>query len=60
MICDYCLMNRIVLLKLPVILLVEDEQPHNIKWGKKRAICTMCIEMEAVLFEQEQTKTQEP
>jgi hypothetical protein len=60
MICEYCLMDRIVLVKLPVILLVEDEPPHAIQWGKQRAICTMCIESEAVLFEQEQAKTQEP
>ena len=50
-------MNRIVLLKLPVILLVDGEPPKHIKWGKQRAICTMCIESEAVLFEQEQEET---
>jgi hypothetical protein len=60
MICDYCLMDRIVLLKLPVILLVEDEPPKTIQWGKTRAICTMCVELEAVLFEQEQAETKEP
>ena len=50
-------MDRIVLLKLPVILLIEGEPPHAIEWGKTRTICTMCIEMEAVLFEQEQAET---
>ena len=51
MICDFCLMDRIVLLKLPVTLLVEDEPIKVLEWGKARAICTMCIDIEGVLNE---------
>lgn len=51
MICDFCLMDRIVLLVLPITLIIEDEPPHTLQWGKERRICPMCIEAEALLIE---------
>jgi hypothetical protein len=53
MICDFCLLDHVVSLKLPITILVEDEPPKVIKWGKERAICISCIEIEGVLCEEE-------
>jgi len=52
MICDFCLMERIILLKLPIDIIVEDKVAKHIQWGKKRAICSMCIEVEGALCEE--------
>lgn len=57
--CDFCFMDHVFILKLPVTIKLDEQEAKTLKWGKYGHICVMCIESEAAIFEQEQAKKSE-
>ena len=58
--CDYCFMEHVFILKLPITIKLDEHEAKTLKWGKYGHICVMCIESEAAIFEQEQEEKKEP